>query len=355
MHHRSLPFCRPSSSFATVVVPLSLIAATCTWLGLTSFACRSNPVVVAGPDTTSHAFTWEVTTLGGTGGSSALYDVAIINDTLAYAVGEIYVEGDYTPYNVAVWNGQTWDIKRLTYLGGYAPISALFAFTKDDIWFGIGYAIHWNGSSYQEVEIPGFHSRVNRMWGTSSSDLYVVGNAGDIRHYDGTSWTKIESGSTLDFVDIWGDADEVLAVCTRNYPIGRGIFRIGPSNVTTLSLYPIDEIAELFGLWFVSGKHYYVVGSGIYEKHTPNDTAWINSPLQITRCGVTHIRGMALNDVVAVGVYGECLHWNGATWRSYQNVTSLTNGSFTSVAMSNKRVFAVGSSGRQAVVAMGTR
>ena len=40
-------------------------------------------------DTTSHNFTWEIDTLGD-GGSSVLRDVAIINDTLAYAVGEIY-------------------------------------------------------------------------------------------------------------------------------------------------------------------------------------------------------------------------------------------------------------------------
>ncbi|MBI3006249.1 MAG: hypothetical protein HYY49_12660, partial [Ignavibacteriales bacterium] len=42
------------------------------------------------PDTTSHNFTWTIDTVGD-GNSSVLYDVAIINDTLAYAVGEIYL------------------------------------------------------------------------------------------------------------------------------------------------------------------------------------------------------------------------------------------------------------------------
>lgn len=62
-------------------------------------------------DTTSHAFTWQSFTFGDGGGSCTLYDVAIINDTLAYAVGEIYTNG--TMYNLARWNGQQWELKQL--------------------------------------------------------------------------------------------------------------------------------------------------------------------------------------------------------------------------------------------------
>jgi hypothetical protein len=42
------------------------------------------------PDTTSHNFTWHIDTLGNFGSSSSFNDVAIINDSLAYAVGEIF-------------------------------------------------------------------------------------------------------------------------------------------------------------------------------------------------------------------------------------------------------------------------
>jgi hypothetical protein len=48
----------------------------------------SVPVSVTTMDTTSHDFTWETTTLGD-GNSSVLFDVAIINDTLAYAVDAV--------------------------------------------------------------------------------------------------------------------------------------------------------------------------------------------------------------------------------------------------------------------------
>jgi len=55
---------------------------------LVLMTCKDNPPgppTDRPPDTTNHEFTWQTFTLGD-GGSSVLYDVAIINDTLAYAV-----------------------------------------------------------------------------------------------------------------------------------------------------------------------------------------------------------------------------------------------------------------------------
>jgi hypothetical protein len=72
-------------------------------------SCKKNPVspsTPSQPDTTSHNFTWTLQKLGGASGS-VLYDVAIVNDTLAYAVGEMYLndsvgQNDPQPYNLAI-------------------------------------------------------------------------------------------------------------------------------------------------------------------------------------------------------------------------------------------------------------
>ena len=45
----------------------------------------------SGPDTTSHSFNFTQYTIGGSGSSSYFKDVAIISDSLAYAVGEVYL------------------------------------------------------------------------------------------------------------------------------------------------------------------------------------------------------------------------------------------------------------------------
>ncbi|MDL1891482.1 hypothetical protein FBQ87_01125, partial [Sphingobacteriales bacterium CHB3] len=53
----------------------------------TTITDTSGTVVATTLDTTSHNFTWQIDTLGD-GNASTLNDIAIINDTLAYAVGE---------------------------------------------------------------------------------------------------------------------------------------------------------------------------------------------------------------------------------------------------------------------------
>lgn len=50
---------------------------------------------------------------------------------------------------------------------------------------------------------------MNKIWGSSSNDLYVVGNSGNIARYNGSSWTKIESGTTANINDIWGVIDQI--------------------------------------------------------------------------------------------------------------------------------------------------
>lgn len=42
------------------------------------------------------------------------------------------------------------------------------------------------------------------IWGAAADDIYAVGFAGNILHYDGRGWQKMESGSTEDLEGVWG-------------------------------------------------------------------------------------------------------------------------------------------------------
>jgi hypothetical protein len=327
-------------------------------------------------DTTSHAWTFTKTLLGD-GASSVLYDVAIINDTLAYAVGEISIRDSagnwpYPPYNLAIWNGQTWRLQTLSYAtkvlypgsvgsdSGYASARSLFTFNERDIWIAAGTIQHYDGTRWQQYrgEEAGFS---NKMWGTSSTDMYFVSNGGRIIHYNGSSWTKIQSGTTLPINDIWGGYNyytkhwEILAVATQNYPPGRTILSINGNTALQISSSPIGQIEEFFSVWFVPNQHYYVIGDGIYEKSSLTDNDWKNNPLDITHYATTRIRGNAINDIFVVGAFGELLHYNGNNWYSFQSVTSLTNGAYTSVAIRNNLMIAVGGDSPLAVVTIGYR
>lgn len=322
-------------------------------------------------DTTSHDWSWEITTLGD-GGGSTLYDVAIINDTLAYAVGEIHTKDTYTydslgnwidPYNVAKWNGKKWELLRayFKYNGQdtWSPIHSLFAFRDNDIWFGAG--IHWNGEIFETKPLTiNFPSDVNKMWGSPNGELYIVGNSGLIasRSISG-SWQKIESGTDLNFYSIYGAPDsktgklQILAVCSRNIPSGRGIFNISENTATQISTYPINW--DIFGIWFVPNRHYYVVGSGIYEKIFLSDSLWKNHPLDITRYGTGSISGGNSNDIFVVGSFGECLHFNGVSWKSYQSNATAINGAYGSVAVKKNLAIAVGFVDNKACITIGKR
>jgi len=56
----------------------------------------SAPASVTTLDTTSHQINWEMTYFGGQAGSCTLYDVAIASDSVALAVGEIYLGNSAT-------------------------------------------------------------------------------------------------------------------------------------------------------------------------------------------------------------------------------------------------------------------
>lgn len=342
-------------------------------IGLTFifFSCKNQatqPPPPSGPDTTSNNFTWQTFTFGnGNAGSCMLNDIAIINDSLAYAVGAIYTNDSTTgqpdpqPYNLATWDGKVWKLQKLpyNYQGQllYHPIQCVFALNANDIWFAGNGVEHWDGHKFSNIdEVNSVYGPylLQKIWASSDNDIYMVGDGGTIVHYSGGSWTKIESGTNLQFLDIYGSGGQVLTVCSQNYPLGEGIFNISGNTATQVSSNPLGQY-ELFSVWFVPGQHYYVVGSGIYEKNSLSDSSWRNSPTEFTHYGSSEVRGSGLNDVFVVGAFGEFLHWNGASWKSFIAETGLASGSYGSVAVKGNLVVAVGYNSPQAVITMGRR
>ncbi len=319
----------------------------------------SSDLSVTTMPTTSHNFNWQIDTLGS-GNSSYLKDVAIIDDNNIWAVGEIYLSGETTRYNAAVFNGSTWSIQRVPYYYQgqpvYNPIQTVFAFAANDIWFAGNGVIHWNGQQFVAMTIPLLvwgPYQINRIWGTSGSNLFIVGDGGSIARYDGSSWQKIESGTTLDIVDVWGNGDEVIAVGSKLLTnLDRRILKINENTVATLSDSSIQQ--PLSCVWFSSSKQYYVAGSGIYTKHSLLEDIWKGAASIVSQYYIFGMRGNAVNDIVAVGGLGECLHFDGVSWRSYQSNTGLY-GNYEAVAIRNNLVVAVGAIGAEAVVAIGTR
>jgi len=339
------------------------------------FLVESQPLKITTMDTTSHDFQWEIIEIPSPYGSGVLRDAAIINENDIWAVGEIYADSvqPWLPYNAIHWDGQQWELKRINFYlcpNGTSPtpypIQAIFAFSEDDIWFTRGASfVHWDGNHY--VHDCSMNSLIDgsiqKIWGTSSQDLYAVGYNGTIIHYDGSlsadwagSWEKIESGTELPIMDIFGAIKnengqyEIICVA-EDYgnPGGSKVLSIEDNNVSEL---PTNGLLS-YGLWgirFVPQRQYIAVGDGLWETHSL-DGNWVRNA-SLPASFKTSIDGKDLNDVVVAGAFWLLAHYNGMNWQTYFPATS---GSFTSVAMKDDMVIAVGGTGSKPIVAMGRR
>jgi hypothetical protein len=329
----------------------------------------SNKQPVTTMDTTSHDFTFQSWTFG-TIGSSTLYDVAIIDENNIWAVGEIMIadtsQNGYTTYNAVHWDGGGWTLHKLYFYTipgqqdtGVYEARSILAFDENNIWITSGSQItKWDG-----IKQTNRHSSpvyVNKLWGTDNNNIYAVGYNGQIAHYNGTNWQRIESGTTLNINDIWGDFNEktqeweVLAVAS-NFGTGleKEILQIKNNSVTKLPLSP--QMWPLLTTWFISYRQYYVGGSGIYQKKLLLDLQWRNEALDITTFSTTAIRGNDINDVIAVGAFGDLLHFNGIRWKNDYAEPLLGYGTYGSVEIKNNLLIAVGDNYDQAVILFGVR
>ena len=318
-------------------------------------------------DTTSHNFEWQTFEFGGEGGSSTFYDVAIIDENDIWAVGEIYTADDQ--YNAAHWDGEKWELKKILFhtfcdKGSLFPYPARAVFFVDNtVLISSGSEITFLKNCIQEKSQCTPVS-INKIWGTSSSDLYVVGNNGLIAHYDGHTWQRIESGTDLPIQDIWGAFNketgeyEILCVASNEYNnYGKKIIKIENKKATFI---PDDGLPwSLRGIWFIPDRLYYICGDGIYFKKN-SEKYWkeIKNNIQFYS---KKIKGYNYNDIFVCGAFGLLAHFNGFHWYQFlNNELEIFNGAYYSLDYNGNLVVAVGekldqSINTKAVILLGRR
>ena len=322
----------------------------------------SKTIQVRAMDTTSHDYSW-VTFVLGAGNSSILRDVAIINDTLIYAVGEIYDydstgQVDQTAYNLAIWDGRSWRLRRLQFLtfcgqpytSSY-PARSIFAFGPQDMWVTSGSQIvRWYGTSQsQPVCIP---VSASRLWGSYNKSLYAGGANGKLAWYNGTSWQKLASGTSTNINDVFGTINSstgrvevYCAVSDYFQPGDRKILRIMGNIVDSVNWNTGRIVASV---WTPDGNHLYACGDGFFENIAGGWREMKGGVPAYTYC----VRGNGRNDIVAVGDFGLIEHWNGASMKTY---TPLPDASYLSIGITKDMIVAVGTTGDRAVVSVGKR
>jgi len=327
----------------------------------------SKPVTAVTLDTTSHNFTWQTFEFGEHG-NSVLYDVAIIDENNIWAVGEIYMKDslgnyDHNAYNAVHWDGQKWELKRINMLSDcnpviYPPLRTIWAFDNKKMVVCSGGSIGWFDGigNITDCSIrPLLTGSINKMWGSSSNDLYAVGNGGNIAHWDGSSWKKIESGTDVDILDVWGSPDGSIVWACGYYDNKPGTYLMRSVNKNFEIAYDgtsnririlTDTISGRIITAYTPNSKKVLIGttSGVYN-------ARANTKGEAKRISFTQgqfpglpfrLRGTGLNDFIIVGEYCFIAHYNGYSWKYYDELwTDHTR--LRSVAQMNNISVAVGS------------
>ncbi len=322
-------------------------------------------------DTTSHDFTWEIFEFGD-GGANALRDIVIIDENNIWAVGEITIYdtnnvNGYEKYNAMHWNGEKWEMIKITvpplYL--FAKRTAIYVFSENDIWTGSTVPTHYDGTKWKILSSDSwengwnFDGWIQSIWGTSSNNMYFGGSGGSLVHYDGSSFEKLETETTLDIQDIYGARNtetgkmEIIAVASDYNELE--LLNINSKHVSKLQIGNINNLSAN-ALWFVPDEKYFVVGAGIHYNSDISDTVWNTYPSgEVTTYYSSEICGNGINDVFVVGSFYEVVHYNGLTWYNYENELPFTSGVFGAVSIKNDIVAFCGCDSRKAIIVIGKR
>jgi hypothetical protein len=346
----------------------------------------SNELSITTMDTTSHNFTWQTFELGIIENQSHLFDVAIINENDIWAVGEIMIADTsvigYTMYNAIHWNGIEWTLHRImfkTICGQQSsqnayPASSILAFSESEIWVaqkGDQIAKIENGVQINSICMPWTFS-INKIWGTSNNDLYVVGNNGNIAHYNGSQWSKIETGTNLSFIDIAVNSSNEIFICGGNSSFGQGIilkstdgnnftvFAEG-ANIYESQLFNPKLYGSFSSIWFDQNNTLYSGGNILFQNKF-NTWSYVKSlpenfiggnPGVYYRGYITKVRGNASNDMWIVGDRNTVRHFNGLSWQQIgmpydPNIDIVWRG----MACKDNNTIIVGTHNRSAIIMM---
>ncbi len=310
-------------------------------------------------DTTSHEVEWTIFRFGYIG--SYLRDVFIVSEDDIWAVGFIETEetmhnDTLDPYNAVHWNGDEWELKRIpsnTVYGtiGNFPLTSIYAFNSNDVWTfsGFGAYSHWDGEQWKTEYVTERSGGVEKIWGSSSISIYIIGSLGNITHFNNGSWKEINSTTTRHLTDISGISDDLIYMVGSNQDNWSSNFIIYEDGQIRNIDFPDTCMQAVYA---TAWNDVYLVGEGMlyYDGRKINDWPWPDElPMNLLQA----VRGNGSNDIFLAGHMGTVIHYNGKTWRYYEDLFE-TNALYA-ISVTNSRIVAVGLGGQQGIIYHGRR
>jgi hypothetical protein len=344
-------------------------------------SCRYNPVVTHPPcdtcnkpcdtcnlnqdslqrikDSLAHAFTWQQLSIPGE---------TFLTGCWVFGPNDIYIVGN------SLWHydGVTFTLVPAirtasnTTLNGALNGFHIFAFSKTDFWMIYsGIAFHTTDGQYFDDNRPG--GVLNTCWGTSSNDMFFVGNGGLIYHYGGAKFDSVKSNTTLDLRMISGTSDMNIWAGGTNVSTGKiellhydGNQWQSDNFVKTADA----QVSGIYGVWTIdsASTHITAINTGAYFFRKTDNGPWVrdNSVPNIFIDGsniLMAIKGTTILDFWTIGNHGWSAHSNDKTWKKQDSIYSpMASNFFTEAASVNGNTICfAGTKDGNSWVAIGTR
>jgi hypothetical protein len=323
-------------------------------------------------DSSSHAFTWSIYHLPtnqvqeGDVKSSWVFG----HDNIYFNNTYLYKYNGATIQKVFLWTSEGGELK---YLGG----SRLFAFDTSDFWLVEGGIVdHVDGRRYNN-ELVAWTTRldstgvwnyrvdggVNAAWGTSSRDIFFVGDKGTILHFDGTNWIKYPKVTDVKLFSVWGTRHSDVWACGYDQSLGTSTlvhFDGTAWAVDSLGALPLSKTGGIYTVWACdSATHNLVFANGGYLFRETDQQGWyIQDGSQAgTDIGLVWSTGNSANDYLLSGGWGLTMHWNGRSWHRFDELFDEGAADFTPHAahMKGNTACIVGRKNGTSWVAIGQR
>lgn len=155
------------------------------------------------------------------------------------------------------------------------------------------------------------HTAVNLygLWGSSERDVFAVGNAGTIVHYDGNAWSAMNSGTTKNLSGVFGFAANDVYVVGQNMTI---LHYNGQTWSAMNVVNPPSWLPSLNGVWGSAPNDIWAVGSGYIRVHY-NGSTWSGTTNTVTDW-LWSAWGSSASNVFAVGDWQALYLYDGKAW-----------------------------------------
>ena len=301
----------------------------------------SDPVSIHTLSTTSNDFVWEIDTLGNYG--SYLKDAWIVDENNIWVVGYLRVDdpdssfdgtGQET-FNAARWDSDKWNLFRFE---RGAPLISIWYFNENDIWATGGVPIHWDGEKWKFYHLWNMgildnnDGGVEHIWASSPDDIYFVGRNGSIVHYNGSTFSKMNSGTEINLEDVYGIGSHVFATGSEyeDEYSGQSVAMHGRNGQWKTvrheyAFYPqkSTDWGKICSSWAYEKYAYYIAYSGLmrYDPENSNlEECFSINEMNTYHLNIIKIKGNALNDIIHVNNWAHIVHYNGETWLPIEDV-----------------------------------